>query len=69
MDVLAVYEVVKAAREYAASGNGPVLIETLTYRYGPHILSGDDPTRYRTKEIDESWQQKDPLLRMRKYLV
>ena len=69
MDALAVYEVVKAAREYAASGNGPVLIETLTYRYGPHTLSGDDPTRYRTKEIDESWQQKDPLLRMRKYLV
>ncbi|POD82104.1 Pyruvate dehydrogenase (acetyl-transferring) [Lactiplantibacillus plantarum subsp. plantarum] len=31
MDFLAVYEVTKAAREYAAAGNGPVMIETLTY--------------------------------------
>ena len=40
MDPLAVYTVSKAAREWAANGNGPVLIETLTYRYGPHTLSG-----------------------------
>jgi pyruvate dehydrogenase E1 component alpha subunit len=41
------------------------LIETLTYRYGPHTLSGDDPTRYRSKDMDNEWQQKDPLVRFR----
>lgn len=68
MDPLAVYMVAKAAREWAIAGNGPVLIETLTYRYGPHTLSGDDPTRYRSKDLDDLWQKKDPLVRMRKYL-
>ncbi|MBP2099204.1 pyruvate dehydrogenase (acetyl-transferring) E1 component subunit alpha [Enterococcus rivorum] len=68
MDPLAVYTVSKQAREWAANGNGPVLIETLTYRYGPHTLSGDDPTRYRSKDMDDEWLQKDPLTRFRKYL-
>ncbi|MFD0897769.1 pyruvate dehydrogenase (acetyl-transferring) E1 component subunit alpha [Loigolactobacillus binensis] len=69
MDALAVYSVMKAAREYTAAGNGPVLIETLTYRYGPHTLSGDDPKRYRTKELDDLWKKRDPLTRMRAYLT
>ncbi|WP_086348179.1 pyruvate dehydrogenase (acetyl-transferring) E1 component subunit alpha [Candidatus Enterococcus clewellii] len=69
MDPLAVYTVAKEARDWAAAGNGPVLIETLTYRYGPHTLSGDDPTRYRSKEMDDEWQQKDPLVRFRNYLT
>jgi len=69
MDPLAVYTVSKAAREWAANGNGPVLIETLTYRYGPHTLSGDDPTRYRSKDMDSEWQQKDPLVRFHTYLT
>lgn len=69
MDPLAVYMVSKAARRWAVAGNGPVLIETLTFRYGPHTLSGDDPTRYRSKDLEETWQKKDPLVRMRKYLT
>ncbi|KRL58473.1 pyruvate dehydrogenase (E1 alpha subunit) [Latilactobacillus fuchuensis] len=69
MDALAVYEVMKEARDYATAGNGPVLIETLTYRYGPHTLSGDDPTRYRTKETDDIWLKRDPLTRMRQFLT
>lgn len=69
MDALAMYEVMREAREYVAAGNGPVLIETMTYRYGPHTLSGDDPTRYRTKETDELWQKRDPLIRLRQYLT
>ncbi|UNL42731.1 pyruvate dehydrogenase (acetyl-transferring) E1 component subunit alpha [Ligilactobacillus agilis] len=68
MDALAVYAVTKAAREWAAAGNGPVLIETLTYRFGPHTLSGDDPKRYRTSEEESEWQEKDPLIRMRTFL-
>ncbi|MCL4987470.1 thiamine pyrophosphate-dependent enzyme, partial [Neisseria meningitidis] len=44
------------------------LIETMTYRYGPHTLSGDDPTRYRTKELDGEWELKDPIVRFRTFL-
>lgn len=69
MDPLAVYAAAKQARDYAANGNGPVLIETLTFRYGPHTLSGDDPKRYRTKDEEEVWVKRDPLVRFRKYLT
>lgn len=69
MDALAVYAVSKHAREYAVAGNGPVLIETLTSRFGPHSLSGDDPKRYRDAESFEYWDKKDPLIRMRKFLT
>ncbi len=69
MDALAVYSVTKAARDWAVAGNGPVLIETLTFRYGPHTLSGDDPTRYRSKDLEDEWHQKDPLVRFRNYLT
>lgn len=68
MDALAVYAVTKAARERAVNGEGPTLIETYCYRYGPHTMAGDDPTRYRTSETDDEWAKKDPLLRFRKYL-
>lgn len=69
MDPLAVYAVSKQAREWAAAGNGPVLIETITSRFGPHSTSGDDPTRYREKESFDYWEQRDPLVRFRKYLT
>jgi len=68
MDPLAVYTVTKAAREWAVAGNGPVLIETITSRFGPHSTSGDDPTRYRTEESFDYWEQRDPLIRFRNYL-
>jgi len=68
MDVLAVYAATKHARDVAVNGGGPTLIETLTYRYGPHTMAGDDPTRYRTKETDSKWEKRDPLVRFRKYL-
>ncbi|SFC03795.1 pyruvate dehydrogenase E1 component alpha subunit [Bacillus sp. OV322] len=68
MDPLAVYRAVKEARERAVNGEGPTLIETLTYRYGPHTMAGDDPTRYRTSDLDNEWELKDPLVRFRKFL-
>ena len=68
MDVLAVYAATKEARERAINGEGPTLIETLTYRYGPHTMAGDDPTRYRTEDMDTEWEKQDPLVRFRKYL-
>ena len=69
MDALAMYAVSKAARDWAIEGNGPVLIETITSRFGPHSLSGDDPTRYRSQASFEEWDKKDPLIRMRNYLT
>lgn len=68
MDPLAVYAVTKQARERALNGGGPTLIETMCYRYGPHTMAGDDPTRYRTSETDSEWEKRDPLIRFRKYL-
>lgn len=68
MDPLAVYAVTKQARERAVNGGGPTLIETMCYRYGPHTMAGDDPTRYRTSETDSEWEKRDPLIRFRKYL-
>ncbi|SDY78412.1 pyruvate dehydrogenase E1 component alpha subunit [Evansella caseinilytica] len=68
MDILAVYAATKEARQRGLDGNGPTLIETLTYRYGPHTMAGDDPTRYRTSNLDDEWEKKDPLVRFRKFL-
>lgn len=68
MDILAVYAATKDARERAINGEGPTLIETMTYRYGPHTMAGDDPTRYRTDDLDSEWEKKDPLVRFRKFL-
>ena len=68
MDALAVYQATLEARERAIAGEGPTVIETLTYRYGSHTMAGDDPTRYRTSDEDAEWEKKDPLVRFRKYL-
>ncbi|PKC50899.1 pyruvate dehydrogenase complex E1 component alpha subunit, partial [Rhizophagus irregularis] len=68
MDALAVYVATRDARERAINGEGPTLIETVCYRYGPHTMSGDDPTRYRTTDIDNEWAAKDPIVRFRNYL-
>src|SRR5690625_508584 len=68
MDPLAVYAITKYARERAINGEGPTLIETMTYRYGPHTMAGDDPTRYRTDDLDTEWEKRDPLVRFRAYL-
>ncbi|KRN76932.1 thiamine pyrophosphate-dependent dehydrogenase E1 component subunit alpha [Weissella minor] len=68
-DAIAVYLAAKEARAWAANGNGPVLIETLTDRLGPHSTAGDDPLRYRTQDDIDEWWKKEPLLRMRTFLT
>lgn len=68
MDVLAVYQVVKDAADRARNGEGPTLIEAINYRLGPHSMSGDDPTRYRSKKEPDEYEQREPLVRFRKYL-
>lgn len=67
-DVVAMYREVSAALARARAGDGPTLIEALTYRIGPHTTS-DDPTRYRATEEATPWQtERDPIVRMRAYL-
>lgn len=67
-DVLAVYAATKEAVDYARKGNGPVLIEAVTYRLGAHTTS-DDPTIYRKDEEVKAWEKKDPMIRFKKYLI
>lgn len=66
-DVVAVYEKMQEAVEYVRNGNGPVLVESLTYRWFGHSTS--DPGKYRTKEEVDSWKKKDPIVKFRNYLV
>ena len=67
-DVLAVYEVTKRALATAREGGGPTLIEAYTYRMGAHTTS-DDPTRYRVDAEVEAWKHRDPIERVKAYLV
>jgi pyruvate dehydrogenase E1 component alpha subunit len=66
-DALAVYAVSHWAIERARRGDGPVLIEALTYRVGAHTTA-DDPRRYQPPEEIEDWRRRDPLPRLRRYL-
>lgn len=68
-DVIALYRVVCAALERARSGEGPTLIEAVTYRVGAHSAS-DDPRRYRSDAELLPWQdERDPLQRLQAYLL
>lgn len=66
-DVVAVLVAVREAASMARSGEGPTLIEAVTYRMGPHTTA-DDPTRYREDEEGSRWEERDPLERVRKLL-
>lgn len=67
-DILAVYDVMQQALERARSGQGPTLVEALTYRIGAHTTA-DDPTRYRSPAEVEAWRVKDPLVRFKRFLM
>jgi 2-oxoisovalerate dehydrogenase E1 component alpha subunit len=67
-DVLACLAVTRAALARAREGSGPTLVEAYTYRMGAHTTS-DDPTRYRLASELESWKLKDPIERLKAYLV
>src|SRR4051794_20261951 len=61
-DVLAVYDAAREARRRAASGEGPTLLELVTYRMGAHTNS-DDPTRYVPADQLADWRTRDPIER------
>ncbi len=67
-DLLAVYAATQAARRIAVEQNEPVLIEAMSYRLAAHS-SSDDPSGYRSKQEEEKWASKDPLLRMKHWLL
>ena len=67
-DVLAVYEATRQAVERARGGEGPTLIEYLSFRMGPHS-SSDDPSRYRPAEEEAKWKAKDPIKRFEAFLL
>ncbi len=67
-DVLACLAVTRAALQAAREDQGPTLIEAYTYRMGAHTTS-DDPTRYRLAAELEAWKLKDPIERVKAYLV
>jgi 2-oxoisovalerate dehydrogenase E1 component alpha subunit len=67
-DVFACLAVTRKAMQAAREGQGPTLIEAFTYRMGAHTTT-DDPTRYRLAAELEAWKLKDPLERVKAYLV
>jgi pyruvate dehydrogenase E1 component alpha subunit len=67
-DVLAVYAASGEAVARARAGDGPTLLECVTYRLGVHTTA-DDPTKYRSAEEVEAWERKDPLTRFSAYLA
>jgi pyruvate dehydrogenase E1 component alpha subunit len=72
-DILAVYEAGKKAIDQCRQGEGPVLIECLTYRFRGHVGPDDNiqgnHIDIRPKEEVESWLQKDPIKRFEEYLL
>jgi 2-oxoisovalerate dehydrogenase E1 component len=68
MDALAVRDAVTRAAEICRRGQGPALIECLTYRYMGHSLS-DMRTTYRTKQEEEAWRSQDPIDRLRRQIL
>jgi 2-oxoisovalerate dehydrogenase E1 component alpha subunit len=67
-DVLACLAVTRKAMQAAREGQGPTLIEAFTYRMGAHTTT-DDPTRYRLAAELEAWKLKDPIERVKAYLI
>jgi TPP-dependent pyruvate/acetoin dehydrogenase alpha subunit len=61
-DVLAVREAAATAVARARAGDGPTLLEAVTYRWGGHYVG--DPERYRSKEEVAAWKERDPLPRL-----
>ena len=67
-DVIALYDRLTVALDKARSGQGPTVIEALTYRMSDHTTA-DDASRYRNKIIPENIRQSDPLIRLKNYLL
>lgn len=67
-DPIAVFNVVRAAREKAVAGGGPTLIEAKCYRFLSHTTDDDDRT-YRSREEVERQRARDPIPRFARFLI
>ncbi|HPF79087.1 MAG TPA: pyruvate dehydrogenase (acetyl-transferring) E1 component subunit alpha [Alphaproteobacteria bacterium] len=68
MDVFAVQAAARQALDYVRTGNGPYILEVLTYRYRGHSMS--DPAKYRSKEeVDEMKDNRDPITNLKKVMM
>ncbi|MGF9760724.1 pyruvate dehydrogenase (acetyl-transferring) E1 component subunit alpha [Microvirga sp. 0TCS3.31] len=68
MDIRAVYAAGQKAIEHARSGQGPYILEMLSYRYRGHSMS--DPAKYRTREeVDQIREERDPIEQSRRRLL
>jgi pyruvate dehydrogenase E1 component alpha subunit len=68
MDVMGVRQAGAAALAHARGGDGPFILEMMTYRYRGHSMS--DPAKYRTKEeVAKMRQEHDPIDRLRDHLL
>lgn len=67
MDVLAVQKAARQALDYVRGGNGPYILEMMTYRYRGHSMS--DPAKYRTKEeVENMKHDRDPITHVKDML-
>ncbi|WP_462329993.1 pyruvate dehydrogenase (acetyl-transferring) E1 component subunit alpha [Thiohalocapsa halophila] len=66
-DVLAVLAATREAAERARNGDGPTMIECVTYRLSVHTTA-DDPSKYRSDEEVEAWRRRDPIPRLQRHL-
>lgn len=66
-NVLDVYTKFEELVKYVREGNGPVLVEALSYRWYGH--SSSDAGKYRTKQEVDEWKKKDPNIKFRSYLM
>jgi pyruvate dehydrogenase E1 component alpha subunit len=68
MDVRAVKAAAEDAFAWCRAGNGPIILEMMTYRYRGHSMS--DPAKYRTKEeVDKVRTEQDPIEQVRRRLL
>jgi pyruvate dehydrogenase E1 component alpha subunit len=67
-DAMAVHAVTAAAVERVRAGGAPAFVEAATYRMAGHSTS-DDPTKYRSDSETAEWEARDPLARLRTFLV
>jgi len=66
-DVVAVLAATRSALARIRAGEGPMFIEAVTYRMGPHTTA-DDPTRYRDAADLDVWRERDPIERLARHL-
>ena len=67
MDIFKVIKAAEKAAKYVRSGKGPYIIEMQTYRYKGHSMS--DPGQYRSKKELESYRSKDPIEKLKKFII